>query len=43
VAIPVWVKQGINVWMIAAKIEDGHLLLPLSKSGKLIGDKRESD
>ena len=39
VAIPVWVKQGINAWMIAAKIEDGRLLLPLSKSGKVIGDE----
>src|SRR5580693_7520662 len=39
VAVPVWVKQGINAWMIAAKIEDGRLLLPLSKSGKLIGDE----
>jgi integrase len=39
VAIPVWVKHGINAWMIAAKIEDGRLLRPLSKSGKLIGDE----
>ena len=39
VAIPVWVKQGINAWMIAAKIEDGRLARPLSKSGKLIGDE----
>jgi integrase len=39
VAIPVWVKQGINAWMIAAKIEDGRLLRPLSKSGKLIGNE----
>jgi integrase len=39
VAIPIWVKQGINAWMIAAKIEDGRLLRPLSKSGKLIGDE----
>jgi integrase len=39
VAIPVWVKQGINAWMVAAKIEDGRLLRPLSKSGKLIGDE----
>ena len=39
VAIPVWVKQGINAWIIAAKIEDGRLLRPLSKSGKLIGDE----
>jgi len=39
VAIPLWVKQGINAWMIAAKIKDGRLLRPLSKSGKLIGDE----
>jgi len=39
VAVPLWVKQGINAWMIAAKIEDGRLLRPLSKSGKLIGDE----
>ena len=39
VAIPVWVKQGINAWMAAAKIEDGRLLRPLSKSGKVIGDE----
>ena len=39
VAIPVWVKQGINAWMIAAKIEDGRLLRPISKCGKLIGDE----
>jgi hypothetical protein len=34
VAIPLWVKHGIDAWMIAAKIEDGRLLRPLSKSGK---------
>jgi integrase len=39
VAISVWVKQGINAWRVAAKIEDGRLLRPLSKSGKLIGDE----
>jgi integrase len=39
VAIPVWVKHGIDSWMVAAKIEDGRLLWPLSKSGKLIGDE----
>jgi hypothetical protein len=38
-AIPLWVKHGIDAWMIAAKIEDGRLLRPLSKSGKLIGDE----
>lgn len=39
VAIPLWVKHGIDAWMIAAKIEDGRLLRPLSKSGKLIGEE----
>jgi integrase len=36
VAIPIWVKQGINAWMTAAKIEDGRLLRPVSKSGKIL-------
>jgi integrase len=39
VAIPLWVKHGIDAWMEAAKIEKGRLLRPLSKSGKLIGDE----
>jgi integrase len=39
VAIPVWVKHGIDAWMVGAKIEHGRLLRPLSKSGKLIGDE----
>ena len=39
VAIPLWVKHGIDAWMVAAKIENGRLLRPLSKSGKLIGDE----
>ena len=34
VAVPIWVKQGVNAWMEAAKIEEGRLLRPLSKSGK---------
>jgi integrase len=38
VAIPLWVKKAIDGWMVAAKIEKGRLLRPLSKSGKLIGD-----
>src|SRR5271170_6089552 len=37
VAVPVWVKQGINSWMSAAGIEDGRLLRSISKGGK-IGD-----
>ncbi len=43
VAIPLWVKHGIDAWMIAAKIEDGRLLRPLSKSGKLIGEELGDD
>jgi integrase len=35
VAIPIWVKQGIDAWMTAAGIEDGRLLRPISKSGKI--------
>src|SRR6202030_1192100 len=30
VAIPIWVKQGINAWMTAAGIEDGRLLRSVS-------------
>ena len=39
VAIPVWVKQGVNAWLVAAKIEDGRLLRPVSKAAKLNGDE----
>jgi len=35
VAVPVWVKQGINAWMTAARIEDGRLLRSISKGGKV--------
>jgi len=35
VAVPLWVKEGINAWMSAAKIEEGRLLRSLSKGGKL--------
>jgi integrase len=38
VAVPIWVKQGIDAWIAAAKIEKGRLLRPLSKSGKMVGD-----
>jgi integrase len=37
VAVPVWVKQGINSWMSAAGIEESRLLRSISKGGK-IGD-----
>jgi integrase len=39
VAIPMWVKNAINTWQTEAKIENGRLLRPLSKAGKLIGDE----
>ncbi len=39
VAVPIWVKQAINAWMTVAKIEDGRLLRPLSKSGKILRDE----
>jgi hypothetical protein len=32
VAVPIWLKVGTDAWMIAAKIKDGRLLRPLSKS-----------
>jgi integrase len=35
VAVPVWVKQGINAWMTAAGIEDGRLVRSISKGGKV--------
>ena len=35
VAVPVWVKQGINAWMTAAAIEDGPLLRSIRKDGKV--------
>jgi integrase len=39
VAVPIWVKQGIDAWITAAKIEKGRLLRPLSKSGKMVGEE----
>ncbi len=35
VAVPVWVKHGINAWQAAAGIEDGPLLRSIAKGGKL--------
>jgi len=37
VAVPVWVKQGINAWVTAAAIEEGRLLRSIRKGGKRIG------
>ena len=36
IAVPIWVKQGIDAWMTAAKVERGRLLLRLSKSGRIL-------
>jgi len=38
VAVPLWVKQGINAWMAAAGIEEGRLLRSIGKGGKRIGN-----
>ncbi len=35
VAIPIWVKHGINAWMTAAGIEEGALLRSIRKGGKV--------
>jgi integrase len=35
VAVPIWVKQGIEAWKTAAEIDKGRLLRSVSKSGKL--------
>ena len=38
VEVPIWAKQGIDAWMTAARVDKGHLLRPISKSGKILGD-----
>jgi len=38
VAIPIWVKHGIDAWRTAANIEEGRLLRAIRKSGKLEGE-----
>jgi hypothetical protein len=38
VAVPVWVKQAIKAWTTAAGIEEGKLLRPVLKSGKVVGE-----
>ena len=35
VAVPIWVKHGINAWMAAAGIEEGPLLRRIAKGGKV--------
>ena len=38
VAIPIWVKQGIDAWTAAANIKQGRLLRPIRKGGKVEGE-----
>ncbi len=38
VAVPVWVKNGINIWLTAARIEEGRLFRSVKKGGKKIGE-----
>ena len=38
VAIPIWVKKGIDAWREAAAIEKGRLLLRIGKGGKIRGE-----
>jgi integrase len=35
VAVPVWVKQGIDVWLTAAGVEKGRLLRSIRKDGRI--------
>jgi integrase len=35
IAVPVWVKQGINAWMTAGGIEEGPLLRSLTRGGTI--------
>jgi integrase len=35
VAVPVWVKQGINAWLTVAGIEEGRFLRAISKGGEV--------
>ena len=35
VAIPVWVKQAVNAWQAAGKVEGGPLLRAIAKGGKV--------
>jgi integrase len=39
VAVPIWVKQGVEVWMMAAGIGEGKLLRPVLKGSRLVGDE----
>ncbi len=34
VAVPTWVKQGINVWLGAARIDEGRLFRSVKKAAR---------
>jgi len=38
VAVPIWVKQGIDAWTTAANIKEGKLLRSIKKGGKIDGE-----
>ena len=42
VAVPIWVKNGIDAWTSAAGVKDGRLLRPILKGGKVRKVKGES-
>jgi integrase len=42
VAVPIWVKKGIEVWVAAASIDKGRLLRPVGKGSRL-GEEGSSD
>jgi integrase len=39
VAIPIWVKKGIDVWMTAASIEDAGCCVRFPKAGRSIATR----
>jgi integrase len=39
VAVPVWVKQGVDVWLTAAGLGEGKLLRPVLKGSRLVGEE----
>lgn len=42
VAVPIWVKNGIDAWTSAAGVKDGRLLRPILRGGKVRKVKGES-
>jgi integrase len=40
VAVPIWVRKGIEIWMAAAVIDNGKLLRPVGKGSRLRDDEK---